>query len=309
MQLWFLGTGAGTPSKQRNVSAIALSFAPERASLWLFDCGEGTQLQFLHTPLKLPRLEKVFITHLHGDHLFGLPGLLGSRAMQGAERPLTVYGPPGLRGFVEACLTASSTRLPYTLEIEEISPGEVCANAHVRVTATPLHHGVTSYGYRIEEQPRPGRLHSERLAALGVPPGPWYGQLKRGEPVVWNGQQLHPADFTHPPQPGRVVVVCGDTAPCAAVRELAAGADVLVHEATYLRTDAALAQAHRHSTAADAAAAAAAAGVRTLVLTHVSPRYSQDAAAALLAEARAVFPASHLAHDLWQLDVPRPAAD
>ncbi|CAM3713018.1 ribonuclease Z [Alicyclobacillus pomorum] len=299
MELLFLGTGAGLPAKSRNVSAIALQLLQERGTEWLFDCGEGTQHQILRAPVKLHRLEKVFITHLHGDHIFGLPGLLSSRSFHGAPSPLQVYGPPGLRSFVECALSISSTHLTYPVEWVEVRPGVVWSDERFEVRCELLDHVVPSYGYRVTERDKPGALRSDALKALGVPPGPIYGTLKAGGRVVLeNGTVLDGREFLDPPIPGRTLAILGDTRPCASVRTLAQDADVLVHESTFHSDLAPLAHQYGHSTALDAAKMAHEAGTHALILTHISARY-QDDVTHLLDEARAVHPNTYVATDFW----------
>lgn len=296
------------PAKERNVTAIAIRLEQERGTFWLVDCGEGTQHQVLSSPLRLRKLEKVFITHLHGDHLFGLPGLLGSRAFQAGETPVTLYGPTGLRAFVQTALDVSQTRLAYPLDIVEIQQGVVFEDDQFKVSCRPLTHGVTSYGYRFEEKPALGHLDGQRLAAAGVPKGPLYGRLKAGEDVqLPDGRILRSADYLSVPTPGRTITILGDTKPCAAIDVLARGADVLVHEATYAEADADKAQQHNHSTARDAAQAAQKAGVKQLVLTHISARYEEPDIATILTSTQAIFPATYVASDHWHIQIPRDA--
>jgi ribonuclease Z len=308
LELYFLGTGAGMPAKGRNVTAIAIRLEQERGAFWLVDCGEGTQHQVLSSPLRLGKLEKVFITHLHGDHLFGLPGLLGSRSFQAGETPVTIYGPKGLRAFVQTALDVSQTHLAYPLSIVEIQPGVVFEDDQFKVSCRPLTHGVTSYGYRFEEKPALGHLDGRRLAEEGVPKGPLYGRLKAGEDIqLPDGRVLRSTDYLTAPTPGRTIAILGDTKPCAAIDSLAHGADLLVHEATYAAEDADKAHQHNHSTATDAAQAASKAGVKQLVLTHISARYKETDIAAMLAKTQAIFPATCVANDHWQIQIPRNA--
>ena len=181
MELLFLGTSAGVPTRTRNMTSIVLNLQqPTMAEMWLFDCGEGTQHQFLRTPYHPGKLNKIFITHLHGDHLFGLPGLLCSRSMQGNSLPLTLYGPKGLKAFVETALRLSGSWTDYPLTIIEVGPGLVLDEAGFRVTAWPLNHPVECYGYRIEQHDKPGTLDAAQLIAEGVPPGPLFQRLKQG---------------------------------------------------------------------------------------------------------------------------------
>ncbi|MED4832126.1 ribonuclease Z, partial [Geobacillus stearothermophilus] len=254
MELLFLGTGAGVPAKERNVSSVALQLLGERGATWLFDCGEATQHQILHTAIRPRRIEHIFITHLHGDHLFGLPGLLGSRSFQSGETPLTVFGPKGIRAFVETALAVSGTKLRYELNIAEIDEGVIFDDERFSVIAKRLDHGMPSYGFRVVEKDLPGPLLVERLQALGVRPGPIYQEIKQGKTVVLDdGTVIDGREFVGPPQKGRIVAVLGDTRFCEAAIELARDADVVVHEATFAAAEQRLAHDYFHSTTTDAA--------------------------------------------------------
>jgi ribonuclease Z len=299
------------------VSALALTFV-QRGAWWLFDCGEGTQHQVLRSPLKLGRLEKIFITHLHGDHVFGLPGLLASRSLaDSADEPLTIYGPTGIKRFVNTALSITGTHLAYPLNIVEIEINgdkgqqEVLKAADIRVECAPLSHGAPSLAFAIVEADKAGRLDIGHLRELGVPQGPVYAELKSGKTVTLpDGRTFDGREFVGPAIRGRKVVICGDTKPTPNVALIAKDADVLVHEATFTDEDADLAKRANHSTARQAAQAAVDAGVRTLILTHFSPRY--DAAdnqrmPQLLDEAKLVFADTLLAEDLWTYSVTRKA--
>ncbi|MFC0298077.1 ribonuclease Z [Geobacillus jurassicus] len=306
MELLFLGTGAGVPAKERNVSSVALQLLDERGTTWLFDCGEATQHQILHTAIRPRRIEHIFITHLHGDHLFGLPGLLGSRSFQSGETPLTVFGPSGLRAFVETALAVSGTKLRYELNIVEIDEGVIFDDDRFTVIAKRLDHGMTSYGFRVVEKDLPGPLLVDRLKALGVRPGPIYQQIKQGKTVMLDdGTVIDGREFVGPPQKGRIVAVLGDTRFCEAAIELARDADVVVHEATFAAAEQRLAHDYFHSTTKDAAEVAKRAGAKQLILTHISSRYQGAAALQLLAEARGVFPNTELAADFASFPIPR----
>jgi ribonuclease Z len=305
MELVFLGTGAGMPSKERNVTSIALTLYDERGTFWLFDCGEGTQHQMLRSPLKPSKLEFVFITHLHGDHLYGLPGMLTSRSYQGGESPLTVFGPPGVREWIESTLRLSQARLTYELTVQEVEEGTVFADERFEVSAVRLDHRIESFGYRIAERGKPGRLDVEKLKRLGVQPGPVYGQLKNGETVrLPDGRLIDGKSCVGPPIPGRTVVIAGDTKACEATVRLARDADVLVHEATFAGDLEQLADKYYHSTALGAARIAAEANVKTLIMTHVSSRYPDEQAERLVEEARTIVPDVHLASDFWTYRIP-----
>lgn len=306
MEFYFLGTNAGVPTIQRNVTSIALRLLEERRSMWLFDCGEGTQQEVLRSPLKLSRLEKIFITHLHGDHLFGLPGLLSSRAYQGGTTPLTVYGPPGIQQYIELSLGISQSRINYQLHIVEHTGGVLFDDGQFRVESALLDHRIDSYGYRVIEMDKPGKLNQELLERYGIKPGPVYGKLKRGESVeVEGGVILYPQDVLGSPKKGRIITILGDTRPCPNTVVLAQDATVVVHEATFLHELADTAYEYHHSTALQAAEAAKAAGAGQLIMTHFSSRYKdQEQLQPLLEEARSIFPNSLLAEQHVLLPVP-----
>jgi len=303
----FLGTGAGVPSKGRNVSAIALQLLEERGETWLFDCGEATQHQILHTSVRPRRIEKIFITHLHGDHIFGLPGLLGSRSFQGGTTPLTVYGPKGIKQFIEVALSVSTTHVKYPLEIVEITEeGIVFEDKQFHVETKRLSHGIECFGYRIVEKDIQGHLLVEKLLEAGVKPGPIFKRLKDGEVVeLEDGRVLHGKDFIGPPQKGRIITILGDTRYCEASRILAQDADILVHEATFAAADEIQAHDYFHSTTEQAASIALQANVKRLILTHISSRYQADTYKELLQEAQLLFANTEIAMDLKCFPVER----
>ncbi|MBC6974353.1 ribonuclease Z [Bacillus sp. Xin] len=307
MEFVFLGTGAGVPSKGRNVSAIALQLLEERGETWLFDCGEATQHQILHTSVRPRRIEKIFITHLHGDHIFGLPGLLGSRSFQGGTTPLTVYGPKGIKQFIEVALSVSTTHVKYPLEIVEITEeGIIFEDKQFSVETKRLSHGIECFGYRIVEKNIQGHLLVEKLLEEGVKPGPIFKRLKDGETVeLDDGRVLHGKDFIGPPQKGRIITILGDTRYCEASNQLAQEADVLVHEATFAAEDERQAHDYFHSTTEQAARIAVRANVKRLILTHISSRYQGDTYKELLKEAQALFANTEIAMDLKHFPVER----
>ncbi|MDT3424675.1 ribonuclease Z [Paenibacillus forsythiae] len=307
MEIYFLGTNAGIPTLQRNVTSVALRLLEERRSFWMFDCGEGTQHQILRSPLRLGKLEKLFITHLHGDHLFGLPGLLSSRGYQGGTAPLTVYGPPGLRAYLDISLSVSQSRVPYKLEVVEHTGGLIFEDESFKVESDLLDHRIDSYGYRVTEKDRPGSLDAQRLKAYGLKPGPLYGVLKSGLDVTTEeGITIAAADVLSEPKRGRIVTVLGDTRPCGNSTALAREADLLIHEATFGHELAKMAWDYHHSTTVQAAEIAKEANARQLVLTHFSSRYgSMDELLPLLEEARSVFPGTLLAEEFRLYPVER----
>lgn len=304
MELLFLGTGGGTPSRLRNVTSIALNLQGVHNGFWLFDCGEGTQHQMLRCPLKVSKLEKIFITHLHGDHIFGLPGLLTSRSMNGITDGITLYGPKGIKAFVETTLGLSGSWLTFPLEIVEITAGEVLNDEHFRVTAYPLTHPVECYGYRIEEHDKPGALDAGRLLADGIKPGKLFQQLKLGKTVTMeDGQIVDGRKYLGPAIKGLTLAIFGDTSPTPASRELAANVDVMVHEATLAAEMEEKANSRGHSSTVQAAKAAKEAGAKKLIVTHLSSRYLREDTEWLLAECRAIFPATEMAHDFSVFEV------
>ncbi|SFE67446.1 RNAse Z [Phytobacter palmae] len=303
MELIFLGTSAGVPTRTRNVTAILLNLQhPTQAGLWLFDCGEGTQHQLLRTSFNPGKLDRIFITHLHGDHLFGLPGLLCSRSMAGNAQPLTIYGPKGIREFVETSLRLSGSWTDYPLTIEEVSEGQVVDDGLRRVTAFALNHPVECYGYRIEEHDKPGALDARALTALGIPPGPLFQRLKNGETVTLaDGRIIHGEDFLAPATPGKKLAIFGDTAPCPAALQLAQDVDMMVHEATLEYAMEEKANSRGHSSTHQAAQLARDAGVGRLIITHVSSRYDAEGSQHLLSECRTFFAQTTLAKDFYTI--------
>ena len=302
----FLGTGAGVPAKARNVSSIVLQLLEERKTVWMFDCGEATQHQILKTSVKPSKIEKIFITHLHGDHIFGLPGLLSSRSFQGGKDELTVYGPKGIKEYIMTSLVVSCTNLKYELIIEEIDEGIVFEDDSFYVEARKLDHGITSYGYRVVEKDRPGELQVETLLQLGIKPGPIFKRIKAGETVeLEDGTILNGKDFVGEPKKGRIITILGDTRTCENSKILAQDSDYLVHEATFASDSEQMAYDYFHSTTTQAARTARAANVRHLVLTHISSRYMKEDIEALLQEAKSIFPNAVIAEDLMKLNIER----
>lgn len=309
MQITFLGTSSGVPTRSRNVSSVALRL-PQRAELWLFDGGEGTQHQFLRSELKISQLSRIFITHLHGDHIFGLPGLLASCGLAGNVKRIDLYGPPGLEDYLQACFRYSQTRLSYPIKVYQVSPGVIFEDEEYQVSCYPLKHRVTSYGYRVTEKDRPGHFNVDQAKALGIPSGPIYGQLKQGKIVTLiDGRKINGKDLCGSPQVGRKFVYCTDTIYCDSAVELAQGADVLIHEATFAHQDAQMAFDRLHSTSTMAAQVALAAGVKELIISHFSPRYAPGNSIVLddlLKEAQAIFPATKMAFDFLTYEIPKP---
>ncbi|MCT7966374.1 ribonuclease Z [Laspinema sp. D1] len=308
MQITFLGTSSGVPTRSRNVSSLAVRL-PQRSEVWLFDCGEGTQHQILSSDIKISQISRIFITHLHGDHIFGLMGLLASCGLAGNASRIDIYGPAGLNDYLAACSRYSQTHFSYPIKVHHSRPGVVYEDDEFIVKCGRLEHRVTAYGYRVEEKDRAGRFNVEKAAALGIPSGPLYGQLKRGETVTLSdGRQISGQELCGPTEPGRKMAYCTDTIFCEGAVQLAQDVDVLIHEATFSHQDAQLAIDRLHSTSTMAAQVALAARVKTLIMTHFSPRYApgndiqlED----LRQEAQAIFPNTEMAYDFWTYEVER----
>jgi ribonuclease Z len=305
VDIFFLGTGAGMPAKLRNVTSIALKLLEERGTVWLFDVGEATQHQILHTSIKPRRIEKIFITHLHGDHIYGMPGLLSSRSFQGGESEVTVYGPKGIKQYIEVSLSLSQTYLKYPLSVVEIAEGVIFEDDQFFVEARLLDHGIPSFGYRIVEKDRPGTLLADKLKAAGVQPGPIFKQIKNGETVTLeDGRVIEPSEFVGPAQKGRIVTILGDTRFNQNAILLAKHADLLIHEATFSKGEEKLAFDYFHSTTHQAAEIARQADCSKLCLTHISSRYDRNAWEELVKEAKEIFANTEIAEDFKEINIP-----
>ncbi|MGH2970742.1 MAG: ribonuclease Z [Gaiellaceae bacterium] len=301
LDLVFLGTSASMPTARRAPAALLLRRGGERL---LFDCAEGTQRQLQRSAVGLPEIEEIFLTHLHADHVLGLPGMLKTFALRGREEPdLMVYGPRGVRDLF-GHLKPFLGRLPYRLAIVELEPGDVLERGDYRIEAFAVDHGISSIGYLLAEDERPGRFDVEAADALGVPPGPERGILQAGDPVTLpDGTVVTPDEVLGPARPGRKLAITGDTAPAPSVIQAAYRADLLVHEATFGDEDKERARETLHATATEAAQVAQLAKVKLLALTHVSPRY---AGPELAREARAIFAATVVPRDFDTIEVPYP---
>ncbi len=275
MRFTFLGTSAGVPTRQRNVTALALAIDDSR-DWYLVDCGEGTQQQLLHTRYSSARLRAIFITHVHGDHCYGLPGLIASANMSGRKDPLTICAPDGIEQFVRAVIEHTDlSRLRYPIHfLRSDAPDFRYSDARIEVSATALSHRVPCFSYRLEERPRV-TVDPDKLTALQVPRGPLWGELQAGRSIALDdGRRIEPDDVRHPAWPARSVIVAGDNDQPELLIGDMARSDLMIHEATF--TEDVLAQVgpqYMHSTAAMVAKAASTAGLRHLALTHFSQRY------------------------------------
>jgi ribonuclease Z len=310
LSVTFLGTSAARPTVERNVSAAAV--AREGETL-LLECGEGTQRQMMRYGISFA-LSDIFVTHFHTDHFLGIVGLLRTLGLQGRKEPMRLYGPRGARRILDQALALGVERAPFDVHIIELEPGDRVQRQDYDVVAFATRHGRQSVGYALVEHPRLGRFDPEKARALGVPEGPLWGRIHRGETVevevaLADGSPVRrsvgPADLVGPPRPGRKLVYTGDTRPCDSVMAAAERADLLIHEATFGADEQARAVETEHSTAGEAAEVARAAGARRLALNHLSARYSADWTL-LLEEARAVFSETVVAKDGMVLDLPFP---
>ena len=301
LSLRFLGTSASRPTVERNVSSIALVREGETL---LFDCGEGTQRQMMRYGISFS-LADIFFSHFHADHVLGVVGLMRTMALQGRTEALRLWGPKGAHKVLRRAEGFGVERLGFPVEITELAEGEAVKRKGYSVLAFPVaHHGAPSFGYALAEEDRLGRFDPERARELGVPEGPLWGQLHRGTAITLDdGRVVAPSALVGEPRPGRRVVVTGDTRPCEATADASRDADLLVHEATFADEEAERAKDTGHSTAREAAEIARAAGVRRLVLTHISARYSRDAGD-LEREARSVFPETAVARDGMEVEIP-----
>lgn len=307
MEILFLGTGAGVPSKGRNVSSLALKLLNELNETWLFDCGEGTQHQILKTTLKPGKVKNIFITHMHGDHIFGLPGFLSSRSFQGGDnQPITIYGPPGIDAYIQSALKYSKSNLLYKVNIVELDPngGVINLAKGWKVTYLPLEHSILSFGFRIEEPDSTGELLVDKLKEYKIPNGPLFGKLKKGETITLeDGTILNGKDFIGEVKPGKIVAILGDTRPNKNIQKLAQDADVLVHEGTHGKGESKMANRYFHSTIEQGAKIAQQANVKQLYLNHISSRYIGADVKQLEKDAQSIFKQSKVVYDLNEFDI------
>lgn len=285
LRVTFLGTSAAQPTIHRNLSGIAVKADTD---LLLFDCGEGSQRQMIRFGTGFG-VDAVFFTHFHADHYLGIIGFIRTLGMGGRETPLTLYGPSPARRILHAALYLGTERLDFPVEVKELKDGDRVERINYSVQAVGVDHRVNGLGYVLEEHTRPGRFDVQKASALGVPPGPAFGLLQKGQPVQSaDGRTVQPGEVLGPSRPGRKLVISGDTRPCDNLAAAAAGADLLIHESTFSDDEQARAIETRHSTAREAGQVAKSAGAKRLVLTHLSSRHDVDPGR-LLEQARESF--------------------
>lgn len=298
MEITFLGTAGTIPTEKRNLSAVLLDYLGE---YFLFDCGEGTQRQMRMAGINFMRIDHVFITHLHADHFIGLAGMIQSMDFLERKRPLQIYGPAGLEDTMEHMLSMGTFKLDcLELQIREIDEGMVLKGERYRISCARTEHVRDSLAYCFHEDPKRTFLKKKALA-LGIPEGKLFSLLQKGHTIEYKGKTYTPDMVLDEPIPGRKVVYSGDTRACRSVTELAKGADILIHDATYSKQDKEALDKSDHSTAEQAAMVAKEAGVGRLYLTHISQRYPD--ARILEDEARKIFPESYVAEDYMKVKV------
>jgi ribonuclease Z len=301
LSLRFLGTSASRPTVERGVSAIAVVREGETL---LVDCGEGTQRQMMRYGVSFA-LGDILFTHFHTDHFLGVLGLLRTLTLQAREEPLRVWGPKGVQQLLKRADGFGVERLSFPLEVNEVTPGTPIPRKGYSILPFPVEHRAqASVGYALVEEMRLGRFDPDVARSLGIPEGPLWGRLHKGETITLDdGRAIDSSMLVGPTRTGRRIAITGDSRPCDATVEAATGADLLVHEATFGDEEAARAVETGHSTAREAATIAARAGVRRLVLTHFSARYSRDPSE-LEREAKELFPDTGCARDGMEIDVP-----
>jgi ribonuclease Z len=297
----FLGTSGSVPTLKRSLPSVVVQCQKE---LWMFDCGENTQRQMMQAKISFHKKLKVFLTHLHGDHVLGLPGVLQTMALMDRKEPVVVYGPPGIKDFLVCTKETLNFGLTFTVEINEIlSEGTILDEEGYTLTAARSNHAVDSYAYALVEMPRPGKFYPKKAQALGVIKGELWSQLQSGEEVTLpDCRVVKPKDVMGPPRAGRKIVYTGDTRPFEAFAKFAADADLVIHESTFDDSLAEKAAVDGHSTPSQAAQEAKAANAKRLVLTHISARYPD--AGLLLEQAKKIFPDTLLAEDFMELELP-----
>jgi ribonuclease Z len=305
LSVTFLGTSASIPTVDRNVASLAVQREGETL---LFDCGEGTQRQMMRYGVGFS-FRDIFFTHYHADHLLGVTGLLRTMGLQDRSTPVTLFGPRGAQRILGAAISLGIERNKFPIDVQEVRPGDRLVRAQYEILVFETEHRADTIGYALVEHPRLGRFNPERARALGIPEGPLWGRLHKGETITLeDGRTFFPADLVGAPRDGRRLVYTGDTRPHLAVIQASGAADLLIHEATFGGDELERAIETGHSTAAEAARVALDAGARRLVLTHISSRYHRDTSE-LLAEAKAVFPETIIARDGMTIEVPYWDAD
>jgi len=304
MRIVLLGTSSAVPTLTRGLSATALV---REGDVFLFDCGEGTQLQLMRSTVKRSRIHSIFIGHLHGDHLYGIAGLLSTLHLDAREAPMNVFGPEGLRVFLNAAFRTSDLQFEFKLTLREFPRGfrgRVLDEEEFFVDALPLDHSIFCLGWRFQEKTRPGVFNLEKAEELGIPRGPLYGKLQHGESITLAGGRLITPDMVlGPPRPGKSVAYCLDTQFSERSIQLADKCTALIHETTFGPDAVDMARERKHSTMEDAARVAREAGAENLIATHFSSRYDGRQVAEIGDDAREVFERITIGRDLLEVEI------
>jgi ribonuclease Z len=299
LRIIFLGTGGSWPTVKRNVSSIAVKRGSE---ILLFDCGEGTQRQFQQSTLSYMQISKIFITHFHGDHFLGLPGLIQTMQLNDRDKPLHVYGPEGIVELTDQLLTLGYFRPSYRIIAHEINDGQELKFDDYSISALKVNHKIPTLAYRLKELERPGMFNKSKALKLGIPEGPLFSKLQKGHTITLsNGEKITPDMILGPSRKGRKIVISGDTKPCDQIIAFSEDADILIHEATFDSRLQDIAKEYGHTTASQAAEIAEKARVEKLFLVHISPRYLDFHV--LEDEARSVFAHSYVPKDFQEVEV------
>jgi len=299
LSIIFLGTGGSWPTVKRNVTSVAIKRSGE---IILFDCGEGTQRQFQKSRLSYMQISKVFITHFHGDHFLGLPGLIQTMQLNDREIPLDIYGPNGMNKLVKQLLSLGYFKPKYDIVSHEIDEGDILDFGGYVIKTLKVKHGVPALAYALEEKMRPGKFNKPRALELGIPEGPLFSKLQKGETITLkDGRKITPDMILGPPRKGRKIVISGDTRPISRMVEFAKDADVLIHEATFDSSLEKTSYEYGHTTTVQAAEIAKKANVEKLFLVHISPRYISTRA--MEKEAQQVFKNSFIPRDFQEIEV------
>lgn len=297
MEVTFLGTSSAVHSQTRSHPAIVLKYMGD---VMLFDCGEATQKQLIFAKISPMKINRIFLSHYHGDHILGLPGLLQSMNFRGREKPLSIYGPKGLKRLMNIIEQIGFSDFDFPIETIEVENGTVVETEEYIIKAQKVRHSVPSFAYSVEEKKKPTFLR-EKAIELGVPVGPLFGKLHKGEEVTVDGKVIKPEQVLGEPKKSKKIVYSGDTIPCEEMIQFAKGADLLIHESTYTLEDKDKAIQNFHSTSSDASKIARQANVDRLILTHFSTRYTDTSD--LISQARQEFKNTELAHDMMVVNV------
>ncbi len=311
MNITFLGTSSGVPTLTRNVSSLALKLS-QSSEVWLFDCGEGTQHQIMKSKIKSSQIKKIFITHMHGDHIYGLPGLLSTIGLSGNSNGIEIYGPSGLQSFIRTALNSSFCKLSFPLhfiEVEDYASQKkaLFENSQIIVNCASLKHRLPAYGYRVEEKDKPGIFDIKKARQMKIAPGPVYSELQQGKTVkLSDGRSFDGKEFCGPTRKGESFVYCTDTVFSESAVSLSKNADLLVHESTFSKEDEKMAYEKLHSTTIMAAKTALLSNTKKLIITHLSPRYNNKSSITpmdLLKEAQKIFPNTYIAKDFLTAEI------